>query len=317
MAMNTSRKDNLLIALGALLLAVGIFLAYALQTGSVAGVIKPIVQDQALQENALQKISSTPALGVAYRPYVRRPLDDNVNDWLSPEENEDNWDYDLFTTIDVVWSSTLKEYVPARRKAEEIPPFGLALVAVAHPIYDYTLESALELKGKETTFSLRNIKTKKYIDNAKLNAPIEEAPHLTITKFQTIKGKDADGFPFTRKVITLRDRNLGKDIEIDDLKPLEFTDITDVSLVSTADPTWTKVLHLVGDKFTLNAAQYTLKGIDLASKSVTFDKYFAPNPKKPKKSITLTETLVVPAPPPPPAPKPKTLPAEKTLPKTK
>ena len=63
-------------------------------------------------------------------------------------------------------------------------------------------------------------------------------------------------------------------------------------------------LHAVGDKFTLNGAQYVVKGIDLPSKSVTFEKSFALNPKRPKKLITDTQTLTVPAPP-PPAPKPK------------
>ena len=47
-----------------------------------------------------------------------------------------------------------------------------------------------------------------------------------------------------------------------------------------------------------------VKGIDLPGKSVTFEKSFALNPKKPKKLVTDPQTLVVPAPPAPVA-KPK------------
>ena len=41
-----------------------------------------------------------------------------------------------------------------------------------------------------------------------------------------------------------------------------------------------------------------VKGIDLPNKTVTFDKSFAPNPKRPKKLITDTQTIAVPAPAP-------------------
>jgi hypothetical protein len=42
-----------------------------------------------------------------------------------------------------------------------------------------------------------------------------------------------------------------------------------------------------------------VKGIDLPNKSVSFDKTFALNPKKPKKLISDPQTLTVPAPPTP------------------
>lgn len=299
--MNTSRKDTLLVALGAFLLVVGGFGYAALHLGVVPTVIKPVVQETELHTAALLKIANIPAAGIVYPNSPKASLEDNVKDWITPEENEDNWDYDLFTTIDVVWNATLKEYVPARRKAEELPPFGLALVSVAHPIYEYILDGVLAPKGKEPVFTLRHVKTKKYLDNAKLNQPIEDAPHLMLIEFRVSKEKDPDGFPFTRNVVKVRDRNLGKDIEIDDQKPLVFVDITDVVLATPTDPSWTKVLKAVGDKFTLNGALYTLKGIDLASKSVSVDKSFAPNPKKPKKILVVSETLAEPLPPPPPA----------------
>jgi hypothetical protein len=63
-------------------------------------------------------------------------------------------------------------------------------------------------------------------------------------------------------------------------------------------------LHAVGDRFVYNGATYVVKGIDLPNKSVSFDKTFVLNPKKPKKLASDPQTLVVP-PPPPPASKTK------------
>jgi len=72
---------------------------------------------------------------------------------------------------------------------------------------------------------------------------------------------------------------------------------------SPTDPAWTLTLNAVGDKFSYNGASYVVKGIDLAARSVTFDKSFALNPKRPKKLISDPQTLTVPA---PVAPKSKT-----------
>ena len=65
-------------------------------------------------------------------------------------------------------------------------------------------------------------------------------------------------------------------------------------------------MNAVGDKFSYNGASYVVKGIDLAARSVTFDKSFALNPKKPRKLILDPQTLIVPAPV-APAPKSKTV----------
>lgn len=305
------RKDILLISLSLALLLIGVAAFAGLQMGAFPSLITPIVLDDAAKAENLRKLSELPSLGAVYPSSPRASLEDNVKDWLSPDENEDSWDYDLFTTIDIVWDPVLKDYVPRLRKAEIMPPFGIALVSVGHPTYPFILSSTLKARsGKEEDreFSLQNIKTKQYIDHAKIKKPIEEAPYLTILKYEFRKEKDADGFITDRNVLTVEDRQFGQTVEIDDIKPLQFKGRTDILIASTSDPTWSLTLHTVGQTFTYKDALYTVKGIDLESKSVTFNKHFAPNPKKPKK--TFTEELTVP--PPPPPPKAKTPSVEKT-----
>jgi hypothetical protein len=297
-----SRKDIILIILGALLLAVGAT-AYL-----SPGLIAPVVPDDDGKATALKQLKEASPHGAAYPSTPRASLEDNVKEWLTPEENDDNWDYDLFTTIDVVWDPSLREYVPRSRKAEEMPPFGITLVAVGYPTYPFMLSHStlgLGKKEEDRLFSLKNVKTKQYIDDCKLNKPIPEAPYLTLKSFKVIKGKDADGIPFVRNVLTIDDRQFGQVVEVDDEKPLEFKGRVDILVNSPTDPAWTLTLHAVGDKFSYNGAQYAVKGIDLAARSVSFDKSFALNPKKPRKLISDPQTLTVPA---PVAPTPKAKP---------
>jgi hypothetical protein len=297
-----SRKDILLVAVGALLFGFGLVAFLS------PGLIAPAVPNPDEKEAAIKSLKEALPQGAAYPSTPRASLDDNVKDWLSPEENDDNWDYDLFTTIDVVWDPAIKEYVPRSRKAEEMPPFGITLVSVGYPTYTFILSHSTLGPGKkeeDRLFSLRNVKTKQFIDDCKLNKPIPEAPYLTLKSYKVIKGKDADGVPFTRNVLTVDDRNFGQVVEIDDEKPLEFKGRVDILIASTSDTAWSQTLHAVGDKFTYNGATYVVKGIDLPNKSVSFDKSFAPNPKRPKKLVNDPQVLAVPAPP-PPAPKTKT-----------
>ena len=297
-----SRKDIILVILGALLLVAG---AVVLLT---PGLVAPVVPDEAGKAAAITLLKEAAPRGEAYPSTPRASLEDNVLDWPTPEESDDNWDYDLFTTIDVVWDSAIKEYVPRSRKAEEMPPFGIALVSAGHPTYTFMLIQSTLAPGKkeeERLFDLKNVKTKQYLDGCKLNMPIADAPYLTLKSYKVVKGKDADGIPFTRNLLTVDDRQFGQIVEINDEKPTEFTARTDIIISSTSDPTWTLTLHAVGDKFTYNGADYVVKDIDLPNKSVSFDKTFALNPKKPKKLTSDPQTLTVPAPPPPVA-KPKT-----------
>ena len=296
-----SRKDIILIILGAFLLAVGAT-AYL-----SPGLIAPVVPDEEGKAIALKQLKDAAPQGAAYPSTPRASLEDNIKEWLTPEESDDNWDYDLFTTIDVVWDPALREYVPRSRKAEEMPPFGITLVSVGYPTYTFMLSHSTLGPGKkeeDRLFSLKNVKTKQYLDDCKLNKPIPEAPYLTLKSYKVIKGKDADGIPFVRNVLTIDDRQFGQVVEVDDEKPLEFKGRVDILLNSPTDPAWTLTLHAVGDKFPYNGAHYVVKGIDLPARSVSFDKSFAPNPKKPKKLILDPQTLTVPAPV-APAPKAK------------
>jgi hypothetical protein len=301
------RKDLPLVGLGALLFVAG--LAIYLNPGLIA----PPVPDEAAKAVILEKLRLTPPAGEAYPATARASLEDNVKDWLNPEEDEDNWDYDLFTTIDVVWDPATKEYVPRSRKAEVLPPFGIELVAVGYPTYTFMLSSSTlppSRKEEDRLFSLKNVKTNRYLDDCKLNRPIPEAPYLTLKAYRVEKGKDADGFPFVRNILTVDDRQFGQVVEIDDERPLEFKKRIDIILRATDDPAWSRNLHAVGDKFELNGASFVVKGIDLPAKSVTFEKTIVLNPKRPKKLTFDQQTLVVPAPPPPAS---KTKPAAPAL----
>jgi len=300
-----SRNDIILVILGALLLVAGSVVVLT------PGLVAPLVPDEAGKADTITKLKEAAPRGEAYPSTPRASLEDNVLDWPTPEENDDNWDYDLFTTIDVVWDSVLKDYIPRNRKAEEMPPFGIALVSAGHPTYTFMLIQSTLGPGKkeeDRLFSLKNVKTKQYLDDCKLNKPIADAPFLTLKSYKVIKGKDADGIPFTRNLLTVDDRQFGQIVEINDEKPTEFTARTDIIISSTSDPTWSLTLHAVGDKFNYNGADYAVKDIDLPNKSVSFDKTFALNPKKPKKLTSDPQTLTVPAPP-PPVVKPKTTPS--------
>ncbi len=300
-----SRNDIILVILGALLLVAGSVVVLT------PGLVAPFVPDEAGKADTITKLKEAAPRGEAYPSTPRASLEDNVLDWPTPEENDDNWDYDLFTTIDVVWDSVLKDYIPRNRKAEEMPPFGIALVSAGHPTYTFMLIQSTLGPGKkeeDRLFSLKNVKTKQYLDDCKLNKPIADAPFLTLKSYKVIKGKDADGIPFTRNLLTVDDRQFGQIVEINDEKPTEFTARTDIIISSTSDPTWSLTLHAVGDKFIYNGANYAVKDIDLPNKSVSFDKTFALNPKKPKKLTSDPQTLTVPAPP-PPVVKPKTTPS--------
>lgn len=315
-----SRKDILLVSLGALFFAAG--LAVYLNPGLIA----PPVPDEEGKAAILAKLRQAPPAGAAYPGTVRASLEDNVKDWLSPEEDDDNWDYDLFTTIDVVWDPSSKEYVPRSRKADVLPPFGVELVSLGYPTYTFMLSSSSlppSRKEEDRLFSLKNVKTNRYLDDCKLNRPIADAPFLTLKSYRVVKGKDADGFPFVRNILTVDDRQFGQVVEIDDEKPLEFKKRIDIVLRSPEDPSWTQTLSevegkLLVDKFVLNGATFVVKGIDLPNKSVTFEKSIALNPKRPKKFTFDQQTLVVPAPPAPaPKNKPAATPAKAVAPVTK
>lgn len=302
-----SRKDKVLLIIAGLLFLGGAAFGW-LKLGLAPELVRPIVLDKEASLVAIPELQDVEkkdgAKGAAYPATPRASLADNVKDWLSPEENEDSWNYDLFTTINIVWDPLLKEYVPSARKPVEVPPFGISLVKVGHPTYPYVLRSTMAGRsGKEEDreFSIENVETKQYFDRCKINKPIDPAIAIIPVSFKLVKDKDKDGFIVTRNVLKLNDKVLGQVVEIDDLKVLEFTDKIDIQLVAVDDPSKKWTLHAVGDKFTYEMAHYVVKGIDLASKTVTVDKTFVLNPKKKKDSrTTVTEVLAVPPPTPPP-----------------
>ena len=297
--MNTPRKDLIFIISAGVLLTFAVTVACfldGLTPELTPKWIKPIVLDEQAAVVEIPQLLALPK-GIEYPATPRASLLDNIKDWLSPEENEDSWDYDLFTTIDVVWDPATKDYVPSRRKIEPLPPFGVALVNAEHPKYPYVLRSTMPGRsGKEEDreFSIENIATKEYFDRCKLKKPLSATVPITPLSYKSVKEKDDEGFTSTRNVLRLDDKQLGQVVEIDDIKPLEFPNKTDLYLASTSDPADTWVLHAVGDKFTYKGALYVVKGIDLDAKTVTVDKTFTPNPKKGKK--TFTEALNVAAP---------------------
>lgn len=291
-----SRKDIVIICLSALLLTVaGVFSAAKLGMIEV-GFIRPIVLDPQASDAQFSELKVAPK-GVIYPSTPSPSLEDNAPDVPTPEENEDGWDFDLFTTIDIAWDPVLKEYVPKRRKVIPLPPFGVSLAKVGHPRYPYILRfTIMGRKGREEIdrkFAIENLETKQYYDGCRIGTPLDANTPVVPVSFSVVKEKDKDGFLVSRNVLKLEDKKLGRTIEIDDVKPVEFSDQTDILLVSTSEPDKSWTLHAQGDKFTYNDALYVVKGVDLAAKTVTLDKTFAPYPKKPKK--TFTEVLAIPS----------------------
>ena len=280
------RKDIYLIVAALCVLALGVLSWLALDQGALPSLVKPLLPSEEVRTKLLPELTA-PAQGVEYPASPRTPLVKDLNDWSSQREDEDGWNYDLFTTVDIDWKTKDAEYIPASQKDIPIPPFGVTLVKVGHPIYPYLLRGTMAARSKKEAdreFTIENVNTKAYFERCKLGKPIDAA--LPITPVSFVKG-----------VLTVRDDSpelKGRLIALDEVKPLEFTDTTDVVLVATDDAATTWTFHAVGDKFEYQNARFVIKEIDLDSKTVTVEKTFKPNPKKPEKSFL--ETLSVPAP---------------------
>jgi len=276
------KKDLLVLltALGVLILSV---LGYAALSSGLFGV-KPLVPADEDREKAIPELKQT-AAGVEYPATPKLTLNSEITVWSTPEENDDGWDYDLFTTIDIAWDPSQAEYVPANKKAIPLPPFGVSLVSVGHPTYPYVLRSTLAGKsGKEEDreFSIENIITKEWFEKCRLKRPLNDKTPVYPLEYKVVK--QADGFQ--QKTLVLDDRLLGRKVTINDEKPLEFVDTIDVVIAATEDPSKTWTLHKKGDDFKHEKDHYIIKDIDLVNKTVTVEKkYVLLNPKKsdPKK----------------------------------
>ena len=225
--------------------------------------------------------------------------------WTRPEDNEDGWTYDLFDQVPTVWDDQLKEYLPRDYTPPVIPDFGVKLVRLGHPRYPYMLRSTFAPPpGKpeaDRILLLVNLDTNEDY-NARIGKPIAGAG-ITPLSFRVVSALGPDGAPAKRNVLTVRDSNLGRDIEIDDQAPVLFKDRVDIVLQSdNGAVNWT--FNKEGAKFDHNGAAYALKGFDLAAGTVTVDKTFTLNPRKGPRTLTEVLTLA------PPAPKEKTPPAK-------
>ena len=280
----------------ALFTALGIFvlsvLGYWALSEGLAGV-KPLVPADEDREKAIPELKQTPA-GVEYPATPKLALNSEIKDnWLAPEENDDGWDYDLFTTIDIAWDPSQAEYVPANKKVIPLPPFGVSLVSVGHPTYPYVLRSTVAGKsGKEEDreFSIENTQTKEWFEKCRLKRPLNDKTPVYPLEYKVVK--QADGFQ--QKILVLDDRLLGRKVTINDEKPLEFKDTIDVVLAATDDPAKSWTFHKKGDDFKHDKAHYIIKDIDLVNKTVTVEKKYVLDPKKGQRSDQ--QVLSLPAP---------------------
>ena len=252
--------------------------------------IKPLAPTE---NTPMGSLTRQPA-GEAYPATPRAEILGFASNWNRPEEHEEGWNYDIFDPVETVWDEQLREYQPKSYTPPVIPPFGIKLVRLGHPRYPIFLRGDIASpKGEDfRILLLENLDTKETF-NANLKKTITELG-ITPLAFRSEKTTAPDGAPVTRKVLRIKDAKLGKELEIDDIKPLEFADQLDIVLASsTGTPDW--VFHAVGAKFEFSGATYVVKGVDLAAGTVTVDKTFTPNPRKGSK--TFTEVLSIESPP--------------------
>ena len=100
------RKDTLLIVFASLVFLAGLIFG-ALKLGLSPSLVRPVVLGPEDTLIAIPELKA-PARGGDYPSTPRAHVAEDVSDWLSPEENEDAWNYDLFTTIDIVWDPLIK-----------------------------------------------------------------------------------------------------------------------------------------------------------------------------------------------------------------
>jgi hypothetical protein len=287
------KKDLLVLltALGVLILSV---LGYFALSSGFFGV-KPLVPAEEDREKAIPELKQN-AAGVEYPATPKLTLNSEIKDWFTPEENDDGWDYDLFTTIDIAWDPSQAEYVPANKKVIPLPPFGISLVSVGHPTYPYVLRSTVAGKsGKEEDreFSIENTLTKEWFEKCRLKRPLNDKTPVYPQEYKVVK--QADGFQ--QKILVLDDRLLGRKVAINDEKPLEFKDTIDVVITATDDPSKSWTFHNKGDDFKYEKAQYIIKDIDLVNKTVTVEKKYVLDPKKGQRSDQQVLSLPVPVDP--------------------
>ena len=172
------RKDIFLLLGATLFLALGI----AISLGVLPGLTPPIVPEETQKSLLIPELSAPPR-GIEYPATPKAASRAEPEDWRSPEEDDDNWDYDLFTSIDIVWDPVQKEYFPQRRTVIPLPPFGVKLARIGHPTYPYVLRSSLAAaskKDEDRMFFIENVETKQYFEKKKLKQPLEDKSPITL-----------------------------------------------------------------------------------------------------------------------------------------
>lgn len=254
-------------------------------------ILQPLVPGDRDHDPRL-KSQTTQIGGEVYPATPRADIFGFSSNWERPEEHDEGWNYDIFDPVETVWDEQLREYQPKSYTPPVIPPFGIRLVRLGHPHYPLILRGSIAPQaGKPETariLFIENVDTKNSISAniGKLNS--EEG--ITPLAYRSENYTGEDGAPSKRNILRLKDIKLGKEIEINDVKPVEFSDQLDIVLVANSGaPTWT--FHGQGATFEHGGATFVVKGVDLQAGSVTVDKTFTPNPRKGPK--TLTETLVI------------------------
>ncbi len=285
-------KKDVLAVLIALVVFILAGLGWLALSEGLAGV-KPLVPADEDREKAIPELKQS-AAGVEYPTTPKLVFNSEIKDnWLAPEENDDGWDYDLFTTIDIAWDPSQAEYVPANKKVIPLPPFGVSLVSVGHPTYPYVLRSTVAGKsGKEEDreFSIENTQTKEWFEKCRLKRPLNDKTPVYPLEYKVVKQPDG----FQQKILVLDDRLLGRKVTINDEKPLEFKDTINVVIAATDDPAKSWTFHKKGDDFKHEKAHYIIKDIDLVNKTVTVEKKYVLDPKKGQRSDQ--QVLSLPAP---------------------
>lgn len=254
-------------------------------------ILQPLVPGDRDHDPRL-KSQTTQIGGEVYPATPRADIFGFSSNWERPEEHDEGWNYDIFDPVETVWDEQLREYQPKSYTPPVIPPFGIRLVRLGHPHYPLILRGSIAPQaGKPETariLFIENVDTKNSISAniGKLNS--EEG--ITPLAYRSENYTGEDGAPSKRNILRLKDIKLGKEIEINDVKPVEFSDQLDIVLMANSGaPTWT--FHGQGATFEHGGATFVVKGVDLQAGSVTVDKTFTPNPRKGPK--TLTETLVI------------------------
>lgn len=282
------RRDILITIGAAIIFLVAALYAYAAAYGDgkipgfgkIANALCPSEDERPREIKKTQVLPS----GEDYPASLRAPIALNLNAWSPPQEDEEGWNFDLFTNPSVDWKPSESEYMPSAKKDLPLPPFGIKLLKAGHPTYPYLLRGTIPGRSgreEDRVFTIENVETKAYYERCKIKQQVDPSLPITLIAFKNGILSVKDDTPALN----------GRIIDLDEVKPLEFTDSTDVILASSSesDKIWT--LHAVGEGFEYQNARFTVKEIDLENKKVTVEKTFKPNPKKAEKSFLETLTI--------------------------